>query len=167
MQSNGSGNCDSRRGAISPSRLCFDDAFIVENSDLFRETIIARERLRTQLDRIIARRIRLVSPKREEKKPAAVPPPLPLPARVEKARREPSTPTASLPKQLVRKPLLSPLDPSTPRQLPSSAPDNDGAFEEPGEEGMETTDDLPQSQKRCPSCQKPRIPPFFVSPKGD
>ncbi|GFU30562.1 hypothetical protein TNCV_3278091 [Trichonephila clavipes] len=29
-------------GAFSPSRLCFDDAFVVENSDLFRETIIAR-----------------------------------------------------------------------------------------------------------------------------
>ncbi|GFV77816.1 hypothetical protein TNCV_4674101 [Trichonephila clavipes] len=35
-------NCDRRRGASSPSRLTFDDAFILENSDLFRETIIAR-----------------------------------------------------------------------------------------------------------------------------
>ncbi|GFT48037.1 hypothetical protein TNCV_4277181 [Trichonephila clavipes] len=29
-------------GAISPSRICFGDEFIVENSDLFRETIVAR-----------------------------------------------------------------------------------------------------------------------------
>ncbi|GFW05703.1 hypothetical protein TNCV_3407691 [Trichonephila clavipes] len=42
MQSNDSGTATASVGAISPSRLCFDDAFIVENSDLFRETIIAR-----------------------------------------------------------------------------------------------------------------------------
>ncbi|GFT33370.1 hypothetical protein TNCV_859161 [Trichonephila clavipes] len=28
-------------GAISPSRICFADEFIAENSDLFRETIVA------------------------------------------------------------------------------------------------------------------------------
>ncbi|GFW05704.1 zinc finger protein [Trichonephila clavipes] len=33
---------------------------------------------------------------------------------------------------------------------------------------METTDDLPQSQEKVPVvAKKPRIPPFFVSPKGD
>ncbi|GFW69117.1 hypothetical protein TNCV_511621 [Trichonephila clavipes] len=41
-------------------------------------------------------------------------------------------------------------------------------LEEPGEEGMETTDDLPQTQEEVPvATKKPRIPPFFVSPKGD
>ncbi|GFS67794.1 hypothetical protein TNCV_4364461 [Trichonephila clavipes] len=219
MQSNDSGTATAGVGAVSPSRLCFDDAFIVENSDLFRETIIARNvcaawarKLTTakpndpelqnihmevaksgeivsthlakldvplfkipapekELDRIILREKNktIASPKkREEKRPAAVPPPpLPLPARVEKARREPSTPTASLPpKQLVRK-ARSPRSTPPPSPTPSSAPDIDGALlEEPDEEEMETSNDLPQSQEEVPVvAKKPRIPPFFVSPK--
>ncbi|GFX42644.1 hypothetical protein TNCV_2689441 [Trichonephila clavipes] len=40
--SSDSGTATAGVGATSPSRLCFDDAFVVENSDLFRETIITR-----------------------------------------------------------------------------------------------------------------------------
>ncbi|GFU84315.1 hypothetical protein TNCV_1252081 [Trichonephila clavipes] len=42
MASSDIGTATAGAGATSPSRLCFDDAFVVENSDLFRETIIAR-----------------------------------------------------------------------------------------------------------------------------
>ncbi|GFW38946.1 zinc finger protein [Trichonephila clavipes] len=210
-------------GAISPSRLYFDDAYIVENSDLFRETIIARNvyaawarKLTTakpndpdlqnihmevsksgeivsthlakldvplfkipasekELDRIILREKNknVASPKkREEKKPAVVPPPpLPLPARVERQRRELSTPTASLPQttsQESRK-ARSPRSYPPPSPTPPSAPAIDGALlEVPGEEEMETSTELPQSQEEVPVvAKKPRIPPFFISPKGD
>ncbi|GFT88423.1 hypothetical protein TNCV_1294451 [Trichonephila clavipes] len=42
MPSSDVGTATAGAGAISPSRLSFDDSFIVEHSDLFRETIIAR-----------------------------------------------------------------------------------------------------------------------------
>ncbi|GFY23235.1 hypothetical protein TNCV_3764731 [Trichonephila clavipes] len=154
MQTTEPGTVTAGVGAFSPSRLYFDDAFIVENSDLFRETIIARNvysawarKLTTakpndpdlqqihmevsksgeivsthlatldvqlfkipaseELDRIILREKNknVASPKkREEKKPAVVPPPpLPLPARAERQRRELSTPTASLPQATSQK----------------------------------------------------------------
>ncbi|GFY31956.1 nucleic-acid-binding protein from transposon X-element [Trichonephila clavipes] len=41
-------------------------------------------------------------------------------------------------------------------------------LEEQGEEGMDTITDVPQSQEEVPvATKKSRIPPFFVSPKGD
>ncbi|GFS64148.1 hypothetical protein TNCV_3945131 [Trichonephila clavipes] len=42
MQSTAPKTVTAAVGAISPSRLCFDDDFVEEHSDLFRETIIAR-----------------------------------------------------------------------------------------------------------------------------
>ncbi|GFV26763.1 hypothetical protein TNCV_3362921 [Trichonephila clavipes] len=42
MTSSDIGTATAGAAASSPSRLTFDDSFIVENSDLFRETIIAR-----------------------------------------------------------------------------------------------------------------------------
>ncbi|GFT05167.1 hypothetical protein TNCV_532021 [Trichonephila clavipes] len=42
MSSSDIGTATAGATASSPSRLTFDDSFIVENSDLFRETIIAR-----------------------------------------------------------------------------------------------------------------------------
>ncbi|GFW99313.1 nucleic-acid-binding protein from transposon X-element [Trichonephila clavipes] len=183
MQSSDLGTATASVGAISPSRLCFDDAFIVEHSDLFRETIIARN-----VYAAWARKLTIAKPNDPELQNIhmevangkwhvnyGVPvPKWDVPPhqnyRVEKARREPSTPTASLPpKQLVRK-VRSPRSSPPPSPTPSSAPDIDGApLKEPVEEEMETAnDDLPQSQEEVPVVtKKPRIPPFFVSPKGD
>ncbi|GFW69122.1 hypothetical protein TNCV_511671 [Trichonephila clavipes] len=42
MPSSDIGTATAGAGATSPSRLSFDDSFIVEHSNLFRETIIAR-----------------------------------------------------------------------------------------------------------------------------
>ncbi|GFT63164.1 RNA-directed DNA polymerase from mobile element jockey [Trichonephila clavipes] len=72
------------------------------------------------------------------------------------------------PKQLVRK-VRSPRSTPPPSPTPSSAPILDSAtLEEQGEEGMDTNIDVPLSQEEVPvATKKPRIPPFFVSPKGD
>ncbi|GFV94163.1 zinc finger protein [Trichonephila clavipes] len=137
----------------SPSRIIAGDDHIAECSDLFREAILARNR-----------------PSRGEK------------ARGEKAgsgfssspvqrverRNGASMLTASLPpKQLVRK-VRSPRSTPPPSPTPSSAPFDSAPLEEPGEEVMETYNDLPQNQEEVPAVtKKPRIPPFFVSLKGD
>ncbi|GFW12241.1 hypothetical protein TNCV_5111861 [Trichonephila clavipes] len=164
MQSSEPGTATAGVGAFSPSRLCFDDAFIVENSDLFRETIIARnvyaawarklttakpndpdlqqihmevsksgEIVSTHLAKLdvplfkipasvkelglfFARRIRMSLLRRSERRKNRqrfILPSLPLPARVERQRRELSTPTASLPQTTSQESSLSPLDPST------------------------------------------------------
>ncbi|GFU30563.1 hypothetical protein TNCV_3278101 [Trichonephila clavipes] len=76
---------------------------------------------------------------------------------------------ASLPpKQLVRK-ARSPRSTPPLSPTPSSAPDIDGALlEVPAEEEMETSNEVSQSQEEVPVvAKKPRIPPFFISPKGD
>ncbi|GFW56132.1 nucleic-acid-binding protein from transposon X-element [Trichonephila clavipes] len=222
MTSSDTGTATAGAGASSPSRLTFDDAFIVENSDLFRETIIARNvyaawarKLTTakpndpdlqnihmevtksgeivsshlakldvplfkipasekELDRIILREKNktIVSPKKqEEKKPAAAPPPpysSPRKGRKGAKRTVDSDGFAPPCKQLVRK-VRSPRSTPPPSPTPSSAPIMDSAtLEEQGEEGMDTVNDEPQSQEEVPvATKKPRIPPFFVSPKGD
>ncbi|GFV94225.1 zinc finger protein [Trichonephila clavipes] len=57
---------------------------------------------------------------------------------------------------------VSPPPPASPRSKGRKA-------KRSGEEGMDTVDnDLPQTQEEVPVVtKKPRIPPFFVSPKGD
>ncbi|GFX15267.1 uncharacterized protein TNCV_3301981 [Trichonephila clavipes] len=76
--------------------------------------------------------------------------------------------TASLPQATCSKSSLSSLDPP-PSPTPSSAPTDSAPLEEQGEEGMDTVDnDLSKTQEEVPVVtKKPRIPPFFVSPKGD
>ncbi|GFS79068.1 hypothetical protein TNCV_1194421 [Trichonephila clavipes] len=73
--------------------------------------------------------------------------------------------TASLPPSNLFESSLSPR--STLLAAPSSAPILTATLEEQGEEGMDTNIDVPLSQGRG-ACRdkKPRIPPFFVSPKG-
>ncbi|GFV63484.1 nucleic-acid-binding protein from transposon X-element [Trichonephila clavipes] len=73
--------------------------------------------------------------------------------------------TVSLPKQLVRK-VRSPR--SFPPPSPSSAPSVEDACLEGSEEDMELSQPTLQDQVVVPEViKKPRIPPFFVSPKGD
>ncbi|GFT71877.1 zinc finger protein [Trichonephila clavipes] len=178
----------------SPSRMIAGDDHIAECSDLFREAIQARNvyaawarkltnarpndpKLQSyhqevtkagesvelllvklnvplfripasekELDKIVLRvKNRVSDPpaekNEEEKKPAAAPPPPASPrSKGRKAKRSVDADGFAPPKQLVRK----------------------------GEEGMDTTIDVPLSQEEVPvATKKPRIPPFFVSPKGD
>ncbi|GFT55618.1 nucleic-acid-binding protein from transposon X-element [Trichonephila clavipes] len=140
------------------------------NVPLFR--IPASEK---ELDRIVLRvKNRVSDPpaekNEEEKKPAAVPPPPLLTPRSKgrKAKRSVDADGFAPPKQLVRK-VRSPRSTPPPSPTPSSAPILDSAtLEEQGEEGMDTNIDVPLSQEEVPvATKKPRIPPFFVSPKGD
>ncbi|GFY04912.1 nucleic-acid-binding protein from transposon X-element [Trichonephila clavipes] len=74
------------------------------------------------------------------------------------------------PKQLVRKARSSPRSSPPHSPTPPSTPSVDGALlEETGEEDMELTlQDSLQAEVEVPVVvKKPRIPPFFVSPKGD
>ncbi|GFV75926.1 hypothetical protein TNCV_1455231 [Trichonephila clavipes] len=125
MPSSDLGTATAGAGATSPSRLCFDDAFIVENSDLFfpRETIIARN-----VYAAWARKLTTAKPNDPDLQKIHV--------EVSKSGEIVSTHLAK----------LDSTPPSSP--TPSSAPDIDGApLEEPGEEEMETSNDLPQSQE--------------------
>ncbi|GFW21993.1 zinc finger protein [Trichonephila clavipes] len=139
------------------------------NVPLFR--IPASEK---ELDKIILRvKNRVSDPpaekNEEEKKPAAVPPPPSSPrSKGRKAKRSVDADGFAPPKQLVRK-VRSPRSTPPPSPTPSSAPILDSAtLEEQGEEGMDTNIDVPLSQEEVPvATKKPRIPPFFVSPKGD
>ncbi|GFY31941.1 nucleic-acid-binding protein from transposon X-element [Trichonephila clavipes] len=143
------------------------------NVPLFR--IPASEK---ELEKIILRvKNRVSDPpaekKNEEKKPKAVSPPPPTSPRSKgrKAKRSvdadgfaPPPPPSNLFEKFA---LLA--RPPPPSPTPSSAPIMDSAtLEEQGEEGMDTIIDVPQSQEEVPvATKKPRIPPFFVSPKGD
>ncbi|GFU96625.1 nucleic-acid-binding protein from transposon X-element [Trichonephila clavipes] len=135
------------------------------NVPLFR--IPASEK---ELDRIVLRvKNRLSDPpaekNEEEKKPAAVPPPPSSPrSKGRKGKRSVDADGfAPPPKQLVRK-VLSASPPSPP-----SAPSVEGALlEGTGEEEMELAQqDSLQNEIEVPVVKKPRIPPFFISPKGD
>ncbi|GFT50058.1 nucleic-acid-binding protein from transposon X-element [Trichonephila clavipes] len=117
------------------------------NVPLFR--IPASEK---ELEKIILRvKNRVSDPpaekKNEEKKPKAVSPPPPASPR-SKGRKA---------KRSVHADGFAP------------PPSNFAPLEEQGEEGMDTVDhDLSQNQEEVPVVtKKPRIPPFFVSPKGD
>ncbi|GFV07514.1 RNA-directed DNA polymerase from mobile element jockey [Trichonephila clavipes] len=137
------------------------------NVPLFR--IPASEK---ELEKIILRvKNRVSDPpaekKNEEKKPKAVSPPHPV-QRVER-RNGASMLTASLPPNNLFEKFTLLARPPPPSPTPSSAPIDSAPLEEQGEEGMDTVDnDLPQTQEEVPVVtKKPRIPPFFVSPKGD
>ncbi|GFT97075.1 zinc finger protein [Trichonephila clavipes] len=183
-------------GAISPSRLCFADAFIVEHSDLFREAIIARN-----VYAAWARKLTNAKPNDPDQQTihmdvsksegtrqnnSSFEEPncrFPEEARVEKAGSGSSSPLylspqgqkggeeirrLHSPKQLVRK-AHSPRSSPPPSPTSPSAPAIDGALlEVPGEEEMETSAETSQVQEEVPVvAKKPRILPFFVSPKGD
>ncbi|GFV93316.1 hypothetical protein TNCV_3685391 [Trichonephila clavipes] len=133
-------------GAISPSRTCIGNEYIAEHSDLFRETIVARN-----VYSAWARKLTTAKPddpdfqnihlevgksvkNQETKKPAAVSPPPPPPHPVQRVERrnEASIPMASLPPSssfVKRAPLpVRPLHPPL-------APSVEGAFlEGTGEE---------------------------------
>ncbi|GFU76578.1 zinc finger protein [Trichonephila clavipes] len=104
----------------------------------------------------------------EAKKAAVPPPPPPLPERAKRQGNEPSIPTVSLPKQLVRK-ARSPRSSPPPSPTPPSATSVEDARLEVEEEEMELSQQNElQDQVVVPEVvKKPRIPPFFVSPKGD
>ncbi|GFT87229.1 nucleic-acid-binding protein from transposon X-element [Trichonephila clavipes] len=128
-----------------------------------------------ELDKIVLRvKNRVSDPpaekNEEEKKPAAVSPPPPASPRSKgrKAKRSVDADGFAPPSNLFESSLSS-LDPP-PSPTPSSAPIDSAPLEEQGEnEGMDTVDnDVPQTQEEVPAVtKKPRIPPFFVSPKSD
>ncbi|GFT59705.1 RNA-directed DNA polymerase from mobile element jockey [Trichonephila clavipes] len=137
------------------------------NVPLFR--IPASEK---ELDKIILRvKNRVSDPpaekNEEEKKPAAVSPPPPTSPRSKGRKGKRSVDAdgfAPPPKQLVRKVLST-----SPPSPPPSAPSVEGALlEGTGEEEMELAQqDSLQNEIEVPVVKKPRIPPFFISPKGD
>ncbi|GFU19663.1 hypothetical protein TNCV_2814451 [Trichonephila clavipes] len=171
-------------GATSPSRTCIGDEYIAEHSDLFRETIVARN-----VYAAWARKLTTAKPddpelqnihlevgkslkNQEAKKPAAVSPPSPASPRSKgrKAKRSVDSDGFTPPKQLVRKARSSPRSSPPPSPTPPSAPSVEGALlEGTGEDDMELTQqDSLQAEIVVPVVPKiPRIPPFFVSPKGD
>ncbi|GFT94140.1 RNA-directed DNA polymerase from mobile element jockey [Trichonephila clavipes] len=195
MTSSDIGTATAGVAASSPSRLTFDDSFIVENSDLFRETIIARN-----VYAAWARKFTTAKPNdpdlqnihMEVAKSGEIVsshlakldvPLFKIPASEKEfdriilreknktigrkgAKRTVDSDGFAPPKQLVRKVRSPRSTPSSP--TPSSAPIDSAPLEEQGEEGMDTINDEPQSQEEVPvATKKPCIPPFFVSPKGD
>ncbi|GFS70603.1 hypothetical protein TNCV_2546341 [Trichonephila clavipes] len=104
--------------------------------------------------------------RRKSRQRFLLPPPHPV-QRVGRRNRSVDADGFAPPSNLLKSSLSS-LDPP-PSPAPSSAPILDSAtLEELGEEGMDTNIDVPLSQEEVPvATKKPRIPPFFVSPKGD
>ncbi|GFV42608.1 nucleic-acid-binding protein from transposon X-element [Trichonephila clavipes] len=178
----------------SPSRIIAGDDHIAEFSDLFREAIQARnvyaawarkltnarpndpklqsyhqevtkagESVELLLVKLNVPLFRIPASEKELDKIV-----LRVKNRGRKAKRSVDADGFAPPKQLVRK-VRSPRSTPPPSPTPSSAPILDSAtLEEQGEEGMDTVNDEPKSQEEVPvATKKPRIPPFFVSPKGD
>ncbi|GFX87243.1 probable RNA-directed DNA polymerase from transposon X-element [Trichonephila clavipes] len=127
-----------------------------------------------ELDKILLRlKNKPIDPpavKNHESKAAAVPPsPPPLPVREKRRENEALILKASLPpKQLVRK-ARSPRSSPPPSPTPPSATSVEDARLEGEEEEMDSSQPAElQDQVVVPEVvKKPRIPPFFVSPKGD
>ncbi|GFY08584.1 hypothetical protein TNCV_810171 [Trichonephila clavipes] len=126
-----------------------------------------------ELDKILLRlKNKPIDPpavKNQEAKKAAVPPsPPPLPVREKRRENEASTLTASLPQAACSKSSLSPFVPSTFPYPPSATSVEDARLEGEEEEMDSSQPAELQDQVVVPEViKKPRIPPFFVSPKGD
>ncbi|GFU96930.1 nucleic-acid-binding protein from transposon X-element [Trichonephila clavipes] len=157
------------------------------NSDLFRETIVAQNVYAAWARKLTnakpndpdlqtipmevsksEQECRFSKEARGEKAGSGSSPPSTSPRKGRKAAKRTVDSDGFVPPTTCQESSLSPLVPPL-SPTPPSTPAIDGALlEVPGEEEMETSSELPQSQKELPVvAKKPRIPPFFISPKGD
>ncbi|GFU68796.1 hypothetical protein TNCV_2576571 [Trichonephila clavipes] len=161
----------------SPSRIIAGDDHIAECSDLFREAIQARNvyaawarkltnaRPNDPMMQSYHQEVTKAEEERGEKAESGFSSSPASPrSKGRKAKRSVDADGFAPPSNLFEKFALLARPPPSP--TPSSSPIDSAPLEE---QGMDTVDnDLPQTQEEVPVVtKKPRIPPFFVSPKGD